>query len=90
MDITLLFKIISITIIITTLLCLYRGVYGPEMYNRLVAINTIGTKTIVILVLIGFIYERPFFFDIALVYALLNFIGTLAISKYVETGRLDI
>ncbi|KKM17241.1 hypothetical protein LCGC14_1677800, partial [marine sediment metagenome] len=47
------------------------------------------TKTVILLALIGFIYERPHFLDISLVYALINFIATIAILKYMETGGLD-
>ena len=66
-------------------LCLYRGIWGPGFLNRLVAINVIGTKTVVILALMGFIYQRiDMFVDTCLGYALLNFIGTLAAAKYLE------
>lgn len=67
------------------LLSLIRVVFGPEVFNRIVAINVIGTKTVVILALIGMIYGRmDMFVDISLVYALLNFIGALAAAKYFE------
>jgi multicomponent Na+:H+ antiporter subunit F len=66
-------------------ICLYRGIGGPGFLNRLVAINVIGTKTVVILALMGFIYQRvDMFVDTCLGYALLNFIGTLAAAKYLE------
>ena len=67
------------------LLCLYRGVFGPGVLNRIAAICAIGTKTLVILLLMGFIYRRiDMFVDISMVYALLNFIGTIAAAKYLE------
>ena len=67
------------------LLSLIRVVFGPAVFNRIVAINVIGTKTVVILALIGMIYGRmEMFVDISLVYALLNFIGTLAAAKCFE------
>jgi len=56
--------------------------------KRLIAVNTIGTKTVVLLVLIGFIYERPLFLDISIVYAMINFIATLAIAKYLGRGHI--
>jgi multicomponent Na+:H+ antiporter subunit F len=66
-------------------ICLYRGVRGPGFFNRIVAINVIGTKVVVILTLMGFIYQRvDMFVDTSLGYALLNFIGTLAVAKYIE------
>lgn len=67
------------------LLCLYRGVFGPGVLNRIAGICAIGTKTLVILLLMGFIYNRvEMFIDISLVYALLNFIGTITAAKYLE------
>ncbi|HDH87770.1 MAG: hypothetical protein B6I32_02820 [Desulfobacterium sp. 4572_20] len=68
-------------------LCLYRGVFGPGVLNRIAAISAIGTKTLVILLIMGFIYHRvDMFVDISMVYALLNFIGTIAAAKYLENG----
>ncbi len=67
-------------------LSLIRVVFGPAIFNRIVAINVIGTKTVVILALIGMLYGRlDMFVDISLAYGLLNFIGTLAAAKYLET-----
>lgn len=67
------------------LLCLIRAAFGPAVFNRIVAINVIGTKTVVILALMGMIYGRmEMFVDISLVYALLNFIATLAAAKFFE------
>jgi multicomponent Na+:H+ antiporter subunit F len=60
-------------------------VFGPGVFNRLIGASVIGTKTLIILVLIGFIYRRiDMFVDISLVYALLNFIVTLAAAKYFQ------
>jgi len=79
------FTIISIIIIILVFLSLIRGIYGPGILNRIVGINVIGTKVVVILLLIGFIYERiEIFVDISLAYAILNFIVTLFFAKYLE------
>lgn len=67
-------------------LSLIRVVFGPAIFNRIVAINVIGTKTVVLLALIGMLYGRlDMFVDISLAYGLLNFIGTLAAAKYLET-----
>ena len=67
------------------LLCLYRGAFGPGVLNRIAGICAIGTKTLVILLLMGFIYNRvEMFIDISMVYALLNFIGTITAAKYLE------
>jgi multicomponent Na+:H+ antiporter subunit F len=67
------------------LLCLYRASFGPGVLNRIAGICAIGTKTLVILLLMGFIYNRvEMFIDISMVYALLNFIGTITAAKYLE------
>ena len=76
---------ISVVLAFLVLACLYRGVGGPGFLNRIVAINVIGTKIVIILALMGYLYNRiEMFVDIALVYALLNFIGTLTAAKYLE------
>ncbi len=82
MDMQSIFLGISVIIVLASVASLYRGIEGPGVFNRIIAVNVIGTKTIVLLVLIGFIYQRPDFFDIALVYALLNFIMTVAATRY--------
>jgi len=84
---------ISIAIIIivsSAFLVLYRTVKGPTIYDRILTANVIGTKTVIFIVLAGYIFNVPeFFIDIALVYALINFIAVLAFLKYIEKGRLD-
>ena len=84
-----MFNMSAVIIVLATFLILYRAIKGPGVYDRVLAINVIGTKTVVVLALIGFMYKRPHFLDIALVYALINFIATFAILKYIESGRLD-
>lgn len=66
------------------MLCpMYRVMFGPTVLDRLVGANAIGSKTVVLLLLIGFIYKRvDMFVDIALAYAFLNFIAVLAASRY--------
>ncbi|MEW6416775.1 MAG: monovalent cation/H+ antiporter complex subunit F [Nitrospirota bacterium] len=77
------FLIISLILGFLVLLCLYRGVFGPTVLDRIISVGVIGTKTTVILVLIGFLYGRiDMFVDLSLVYALLNFIATLAAAKF--------
>ena len=75
----------SLILGLLVLLCLYRVVFGPAFFNRLIGVSVIGTKTLIILALMGFIYGRiEMFIDISLVYALLNFIVTLAAAKYLH------
>lgn len=70
------------------LLSLYRGVFGPTVLDRLVGVNAIGSKTVVLLVIIGILYRRvDMFVDIALAYALLNFIAVLAASRYFQKRK---
>ncbi|WP_027371311.1 monovalent cation/H+ antiporter complex subunit F [Desulfovermiculus halophilus] len=65
------------------MITLYRAVFGPTVLDRLVGANGIGSKTVVLLLIIGFLYDRvDMFVDIALAYALLNFITVLAASRY--------
>jgi multicomponent Na+:H+ antiporter subunit F len=85
---------ISLVILFAVLLALYRVIKGPVIIDRIVGVNVIGTKTITVILLTGSLFDRiEFFIDIAIVYALINFIGTLTLSKYfhrkgVEHGRV--
>jgi multicomponent Na+:H+ antiporter subunit F len=66
---------------------LYRAIRGPTMQDRVLAVNVLGTNTVVILALLGAALEEPTFLDVALVYALLNFLMAIAVSKFtVERG----
>lgn len=67
------------------LLSLYRAVRGPTVLDRLIGVNAIGSKTVTLLIIIGLIYQRvDMFVDIALAYAMLNFIAVLAASRYFQ------
>jgi len=79
---------ITIFIAILTAVCLYRVARGPTVFDRVIVANLIGTNGFILLVLVGFIYGRiDMFIDIALTYALLNFISTVALGKYFERRR---
>jgi multicomponent Na+:H+ antiporter subunit F len=69
-------------------LSLVRALKGPSVYDRLLAANTFGTLTVVMLAVYGFMRGRPEFLDIALVYAVINFIGTIAVAKFVKFSHL--
>jgi multicomponent Na+:H+ antiporter subunit F len=85
-----MFEIVLTLIVLSACLVLYRMVKGPTVYDRILSANVIGTKTVIIIVVAGFVFQCPeFFVDIALMYALLNFIMALAFLRYVERGRLD-
>ncbi len=69
-------------------LSLYRAVVGPTVLDRLIGANAVGSKTVVLLVIIGLIYGRAdMFVDIALAYALLNFLAVLAASRYFQKRK---
>jgi len=74
----------TIAVLVTMLLALIRALLGPTVYDRLLAVNMFGTLTVLIIALYGFLTGRPDFLDIALVYALINFIGTVAVLKFFE------
>lgn len=69
-------------------LFLIRAFKGPTLHDRVLAVNAIGTKTVIFVALLGFILQRPDFLDIGFVYALINFIVTIAILKLIEFKRL--
>ena len=84
------FLIASLTILFAVLLSLYRVVAGPHIIDRIIGVNVIGTKTIAVIVLTGYLFNRvEFFIDIAIVYELINFIGTLAFSRYFEQKGVE-
>jgi len=87
---TEIFLIIGLGMCVLVLLCLYRATCGPTILNRAAGISAIGTKTLIILLLMGVIYDRiEMFIDISMVYALLNFLGTVVLAKYLErTGEV--
>jgi multicomponent Na+:H+ antiporter subunit F len=74
-------------VLVTMALALIRGLLGPGVYDRVLAMNMFGTKTVLLVALVAMINGRPDFLDLALAYALINFIGVLAILKYVQNSR---
>ncbi|MFH1242616.1 MAG: monovalent cation/H+ antiporter complex subunit F [Pseudomonadota bacterium] len=84
------FLIVGVAMCLLVLLCLFRVTYGPTVLNRAAGMSAIGTKTLIILLIIGVIHERvEMFVDISMVYALLNFIGCIVLAKYLErTGEV--
>ena len=69
---------------------LARALLGPSVYDRILAVNSFGTMTVAMIAVFGFLTDRPEFLDIALVYALINFIGTIAVTKYVAFADLGV
>lgn len=75
-------------VLVTMALALARALLGPTVYDRVLAVNVFGTKTVLLIALLGFLTGRPDFLDISLVYALINFIGTIAVLKLLRYGDL--
>ena len=77
----------SFAILVTMALALARGILGPTTYDRVLAANVFGTKTVLFLSIVAFLYGRPDFLDLALAYALINFIGVLALLEFSQKAR---
>jgi len=82
-----IFLVAAALFVLLAVLMLYRVIKGPTMQDRVLAVNVLGTNTVVILALLAAALDEPWFLDIALIYALLNFLMAVAISKFtVERG----
>jgi multicomponent Na+:H+ antiporter subunit F len=75
---------VTFALVITMALALLRAILGPSVYDRVLAMNMFGTKTVLLLAVIAFIFGRPDFLDLALAYALINFIGVLAVLEFFQ------
>lgn len=73
---------ITAALFVAVFLVLIRLFAGPTLYDRVLAVNTFGTLTVLLLSALGFVTERPDFLDIAMLYALINFVSTIAILKF--------
>ena len=73
---------VTLATLVTMALALVRAMLGPSVYDRVLAVNMFGTKTVLLLSVIAFLYGRPDFLDLALAYALINFIGVLAVLEF--------
>ena len=80
---------LSIAVVAVSLVALYRLIVGPNVFDRILAAGAIGANAIGLLVLIGFVFERPdMFVDMAIAYSLLNFVGSVIIAKYLDREGL--
>lgn len=75
-------------LLVTLVLALGRAFIGPTVFDRLLAANTVGTVAVLLLAAIGFLTGRPDFLDLAIVYGLLNIVGTIAVLKFFRYGSL--
>jgi multicomponent Na+:H+ antiporter subunit F len=84
----MMFAAATAALVVAMLLALVRALLGPTVYDRVLAVNAFGTKTMLMIAVLGFLAGRPDFMDIALLYALINFIGTLAVLKFFRYGDM--
>jgi len=82
------YDVVTIATLATMALALVRALLGPSVYDRVLAVNMFGTKTVLLLSVIAFLYGRPDFLDLALAYALINFIGVLAVLVFFRSRAL--
>lgn len=83
-----MFSVAIVAVLTAMTLAVVRALLGPTAFDRLLAVNSIGTFAIMLLALFGFLTERPEFLDLGITYALLNMIGTLAVLKFFKYGSL--
>lgn len=83
-----MYILVSIAILVTMVLALVRALLGPSVYDRVLAVNVFGTKTVLLLSVIAFLYGRPDFLDLALAYALINLVGILAVLEFFQKRSL--
>lgn len=72
----------TIAILVVMIMAIARGIIGPTLYDRILAVNMFGTKTVLLISLLGFVMGRPEFLDIAIVYALINFISVIGVLRH--------
>ncbi|MPY80198.1 MAG: pH regulation protein F [Actinophytocola sp.] len=72
---------VMVALLVTMVLALLRAFLGPDRYNRILAINMFGTKTVLFVAVAGFLFGRPDFLDIGILYALVNFVATIAVLR---------
>ena len=80
----MIFSVAALAILATISLALARAFMGPTVYDRILAVNMVGTKTVLLIAVFAVLSERTDMLDIALTYALINFIGVVAVLKFVE------
>ena len=83
----MMFLAAAAALIAAMILALSRAFAGPTVYDRILAVNHIGSQTVLLIAVMGFITGRPDFLDISLLYALINFVATIAVLRYVKRGR---
>lgn len=85
----MMFAAASLAILVTMALAMVRALAGPTVFDRIAALNMVGTKATLLIVAAGFLIDRTDYLDIALTYALINFIGTIAVLKFYRVEADD-
>ncbi|MTI95595.1 MAG: cation:proton antiporter [Firmicutes bacterium] len=80
---------ICVFLMLLIFVALARAVVGPTAIDRILAINIIGTKTVAIIAVISYVFGEVFFLDVAIVYALISFLMTVSVAKYLEMGNIS-
>ena len=83
-----MFEFATALILFAMFLALLSAIVGKTVYDKILAVNIFGTVTVLFIALFGFLTERPEFLDIAIVYALINFVATIAVLKFFEYGDM--
>ncbi len=87
-DGSLMYLAAALAVLVTMFMAILRALLGPTVFDRILAVNMFGTKTVLLISVLGFLTGRPDFLDIALVYALINFVGIIAVLKFLKFGDL--
>lgn len=80
----MILSILTIVLLVVMVMAIARALLGPSLYDRILAVNMFGTKTVLLIATMGFLFDRPAFLDIAMVYALINFVSMIGVLRYFE------
>lgn len=80
---------VTAALLLTMLFGLIRALLGPSAFDRILALNMFGTKTVLLIAVLGFLMGRPEWLDLALTYALMNFLGILAVLRFAKYRSLS-
>ena len=81
----MIFTVAAFAVLLSMSLAVTRALKGPTVFDIILAVNSIGTKTVLLIAIMGFLSGRPDFLDLGLVYTMINFIGTIAVLKFIES-----
>ncbi len=85
---SIVYAVAALMVLASMAMTMYRSAKGPTVYDRILAVNSFGTTTVLLIAISGFLFGRPEWLDLAIVYALCNFVGTLAVLRFSKYGSL--